>query len=59
MDLLVLGMINKEIAAAMGISRKGVENHLSNVAFKVGMGRRVMLALWWRGESSSSVRLPG
>ncbi len=47
LDYLVLGMHNREIAQAMGITCKTVETHVSNCMYKVGIGRRVMLALWW------------
>lgn len=47
MKYLHLGMTNREIAAAMTIEVKSVEKHIQNIMFKVGLGRRVLLALWW------------
>ncbi len=51
MDYIVLGMLNREIAQVMGVSIRTVENHVSNIMFKVGIGRRVLLALWWKEET--------
>lgn len=48
---LCLGMYDREIAEAMGISLGGVEAHLENIRFKVGLSRRVSLALWWKEET--------
>ncbi len=47
LDYIILGMLNREIAQVMGVSVRTVENHVSNVMYKVGLGRRVMLAIWW------------
>lgn len=47
MDLLTSGMTDQEIAKAMGITSKGVESHLENIRYKLGLGRRVLLALYW------------
>ncbi len=47
LDYIVLGMLNREIAQMMGVSIRTVENHISNIMYKVGLGRRVMLAIWW------------
>ncbi len=51
LDYIVLGMLNREIAQVMGVSIRTVENHVSNIMFKVGIGRRVLLALWWKEET--------
>ncbi len=51
MKYLCLGMYDREIAEAMGISTKGVYAHLTNIRYKVGLSRRVLLALWWKEET--------
>ncbi len=51
MDLLVQGMTNDEIGTAMGISNRGAESHIINIMFKTGIGRRVLLAIWWHDVS--------
>jgi len=47
MGCITLGMYNQEIADSLEVSIKTVENHVSNIMFKTGLGRRVLLALWW------------
>jgi DNA-binding CsgD family transcriptional regulator len=44
-DLLAVGHTNQSIADLLGISRRTVETHLSNVYSKLGIGSRVELAL--------------
>ena len=51
MDLLVLGMTNREIASSLGIVLGTVEVHVSNIMWKVKLGRRVLLALYWHDHS--------
>lgn len=55
MELLVLGMNNGEIAKSMSISRKTVEMHVTNVMYKTGLGRRVLLALWFSKENIDGI----
>lgn len=50
MDKLVLGMTNGEIAQSLGISVKSAEGHVRNIMVKAGLGRRVLLALWYVKE---------
>ncbi len=47
MELLVRGATNREIASSLVCAVKTVENHVSNIMVKAGLGRRVLLALWW------------
>ncbi len=54
MDRLVMGMTNPEIGKALGIKPKTIENHITRIMTKVGMGgtgRRVLLALWYEKET--------
>ncbi len=55
MDLLVQGMTNDEIGTAMGITNRGAESHIINIMFKTGIGRRVLLAIWWHDVSPTYV----
>lgn len=50
MDYLTLGMTNREISVALVVTIKTVENHISKIMYKVGLGRRVLLALWWKEQ---------
>lgn len=52
MDYICLGMNNKEIARAMGITQKGVEAHVQDIYYKIGTGRRVLAALWWQNHAT-------
>jgi len=40
------GELNKEIAAAMGVSRRTVESHITNMLSKTGLNNRTQLARW-------------
>lgn len=50
LDLIVTGATNTEIAAEWGVSIKTVEAHVTHVMVKSGLGRRVLLALWWKEQ---------
>ncbi len=43
---LALGMTNKQIARALGISEKTVKTHLTRVYSHIGVGDRVQAAVW-------------
>jgi len=47
-ELVAGGARNEEIAAALGISVRTVETHLSRMYEKTGQRGRVALALWWQ-----------
>lgn len=40
------GMLNKEIATALGISERTVKNHISNIFKKIGVGDRTQAAVF-------------
>jgi DNA-binding NarL/FixJ family response regulator len=46
--LVARGSTNREVAAALGLSAKTVEWHLSRLYRKVGVRSRTELALAWR-----------
>jgi DNA-binding NarL/FixJ family response regulator len=43
---MVLGLTNRQIAAAMGISYETVKEHVQHVLEKLGVGDRTQAALW-------------
>ena len=45
-DLLLQGTSNKNIASALKISQKTVEEHLTSIYFKIGVRSRVEAVLW-------------
>ncbi len=46
-DLVVQGLMDKEIAEALCITPGTVEQHISHLKQRSGMRNRVLLALWW------------
>ena len=44
--LVVTGMLNKQIASALGISEKTVKGHLTNIFQALGVSDRTQAALW-------------
>jgi DNA-binding NarL/FixJ family response regulator len=46
LKLVLAGRTNKSIAAAMCISEKTVEFHLSRIYNKIGMRTRMMAGIW-------------
>lgn len=49
LELLALGLGNKAIAAALVLSPRTVESHISNLLSKTGCQSRTQLLLWWLG----------
>lgn len=52
LELLALGLGNKAIAAALVISPRTVESHVSNLLAKTGCRSRTQLLLWWLAQGS-------
>jgi DNA-binding NarL/FixJ family response regulator len=59
MALVVEGKTNKEIAAALGLSDKTIENYLRNAFQKLGVGRRAHAASVFDIERLKQRLLPG
>jgi DNA-binding NarL/FixJ family response regulator len=47
MALVAAGMTNREIAERLHLSSWTVKRHVANLLRKVGVARRVQLALWF------------
>jgi DNA-binding CsgD family transcriptional regulator len=45
-DLVAAGLTNQEIAGKLEISKRTVDNHISNVLTKTGTDNRVALVRW-------------
>ena len=45
-ELVALGLTNQEIAARLTISKRTVDNHVSNIFTKTGAKNRVALLNW-------------
>jgi DNA-binding CsgD family transcriptional regulator len=45
-ELVALGLTNQEIAQALTISKRTVDNHVSNIFTKTGAKNRVALLNW-------------
>ncbi|MEL6552722.1 MAG: helix-turn-helix transcriptional regulator [Cyanobacteria bacterium J06621_11] len=45
-ELVAAGMTNQEISEALNISKRTVDNHVSNVLNKTATGNRVALVRW-------------
>lgn len=45
-DLLVNGLLNKQIAAFLGIGIQTVKQHVHSACEKLGFKNRVQLAIW-------------
>ena len=52
--LLARGMTNREIAEALVISERTVENHVSNVLGKLGLQSRAQVAVWALGREHAA-----
>ena len=48
---LLEGCTNQEIAAALGICQKTVEEHLTRIYRKIGVQTRTQAVLWWTSQS--------
>jgi DNA-binding NarL/FixJ family response regulator len=46
-QLLLKGMSNKEIAEALAICQKTVEEHLTSIYKKIGTASRAKAMVWW------------
>lgn len=46
LDLVAAGMTNQEIADQLAISKRTVDNHISNILNKTGTDNRVALVRW-------------
>lgn len=49
-ELVAQGLKNREIGEKLGISSKVVKNYLSKIYDKVGVNKRVRLALWYEAR---------
>src|SRR5687767_15852359 len=56
-DLLARGTTNREIAEALVISERTVENHVSNVLGKLGLETRAQVAVWALGRDEARARI--
>ncbi len=45
-ELVAAGLTNQEIAERLEISKRTVDNHVSNILTKTGTGNRVALVRW-------------
>jgi DNA-binding NarL/FixJ family response regulator len=45
-DLVAAGLTNQEIAGKLEISKRTVDNHISNILTKTGTDNRVALVRW-------------
>jgi DNA-binding NarL/FixJ family response regulator len=45
-ELVAAGLTNQEIAEKLEISKRTVDNHISNILTKTGTGNRVALVRW-------------
>lgn len=45
-ELVTIGMTNQEIAARLEISKRTVDNHISNILTKTSTSNRVELVRW-------------
>lgn len=45
-ELITAGLTNEQIATQLAISKRTVDNHISNVLKKTGMDNRVALVRW-------------
>jgi DNA-binding NarL/FixJ family response regulator len=45
-ELITAGLTNEQIAAQLAISKRTVDNHISNVLKKTGVDNRVALVRW-------------
>jgi DNA-binding CsgD family transcriptional regulator len=45
-ELVAAGLTNQEIAAKLDISKRTVDNHISNILTKTATGNRVALVRW-------------
>lgn len=52
--LVVSGMISKQIADHLGISEKGIKNHLTKIYRKVGVKSRTQLTCLVLGKMNAS-----
>ncbi|HEU4758980.1 MAG TPA: helix-turn-helix transcriptional regulator [Dehalococcoidia bacterium] len=47
LDLLALGLHNREIAAALRLSAETVNSHVDHILTKLGLRTRTEAAVWW------------
>lgn len=53
--LVAAGRTNKQVAAEIGISVKGVEKHVGDILARWGVGSRFELArIWWAGRAAAA-----
>lgn len=45
-ELIAIGLTNQEIAEKLDISKRTVDNHISNILTKTATGNRVALVRW-------------
>lgn len=53
-EFLAGGLTNRELAAALGISERTAETHVSNIMNKLGVNSRLQVALWARGPGGAA-----
>jgi len=54
LELVALGLTNKEISVRLVISENTVRSHLRSILDKLHMNNRVQAALWLQGQKSES-----
>src|SRR5206468_6945937 len=47
---VVTGASNEQVAAALGVSVRTVETHLTHIYQKIGRGGRAALMAWWNQQ---------
>lgn len=58
-QLISLGMTNKEIGHELWISHKTVKQHVTAILWKLRLRNRTQLAVWWLRQEAVSEEAPG
>jgi DNA-binding NarL/FixJ family response regulator len=53
-ELVAQGRSNKDIAAALVISRRTAESHIEKILIKLGFGNRAQIAAWIAAQRSDN-----
>lgn len=58
LDMLTLGMRNRQIASRYGTSEQYIKNQMRRIFDKAGMSSRLEVALWWHAKRTAHARNP-